>query len=174
MSKEKTIDGIKFVVTAFQAIEAFKLKSYLMKKFGPSLGQALGTLKGGLPASGDIGEVKLDGEAMSRAIQSLMEQLDEHDFIEFLKRMLRNVAAHVKGKQFYFTEDTFDASLDIVFTGKLFTVYPVLLLVLEANYPDFFDKVARGIGSKIKKIITSGPGDENSKNGSAESETSGS
>ena len=172
MSKEKTIDGIKFVVTAFQAVEAFKLKSYLMKKFGPTLGQALGTLKDGLPTSGAIGDVKLDGNAVALAVESLVEQLNEDEFIAFLKRMLRNVVAHTKGKQFVFTEETFDASLDIVFSGKIFSVYPVLLLVLEANYPDFFGKMARGIGSKIKKIITSEPGEKNLKNESLESETS--
>lgn len=171
MSKERMIDGIKFVVTPFQAVEAFKLKSYLIRKFGPTLGQALGTLKDGLPTSGNIGDIKLDGDAIGRAVQSLAEQLDEDEFVTFLKRMLRNVVAHVKGKQFAFTDDTFDAALDIVFSGKLFSVYPVLLLVLEANYPDFFGKVARGIGSKIQKIITSGPGEEDLKNESEKSET---
>jgi len=169
--REKTIDGIKFIVTAFTAVEAFKLKSYLLKKFGPALGQALGTLDGGLPANGKIGDVKLDGDKMARAIETLMAQLDEDEFIAFLQRMLRNVVAHKDKKQFSFADDYFDATMDIVFNQHIFSVYPVLLLVLEANYPDFFGKIP-GIGKKILGTITSEKDAREPKEESTTSETS--
>ena len=36
-TKEKVIDGITFTVAPFPAIEALRLKSYLMKTLGPAL-----------------------------------------------------------------------------------------------------------------------------------------
>jgi len=54
--------------------------------------------------------------------------------------------------------------MDIVFGGRIFTIYPVLLLVLEANYPDFFGKVVRDIGERIRRMETFEPPEENSMN----------
>jgi len=161
MAKEKEIDGIRFSVAPFQAIEALKLKPFLVKKFGPSIGQALGVLKDGLPESGSINDVHLDGAALSQAVEKLMEQLSEDDFISLIKRLFRNVTAFVpkeeKLLELTFTDATFENSMNLVFSGRLFSVYPVMLLVLEANYPDFFGKTAQAIGSRIKKIATSEP-----------------
>jgi hypothetical protein len=163
--KEKIIDGISFSVTPFQAVEALRLKAFLIKKFGPSIGQALGALQSGLPLDGIIGDLKLDGAALSQAVEKLMSQLDEDDFIALIKRLFQNVTASLskdgKALELAFIKDTFDASMEIVFTGRLFSVYEVIALVLEANYPDFFDKVvsplrAGGIGKKLTKTSTSG------------------
>ena len=158
---EKTIGDIKFSVAPFQAVEALRLKSFLLKKFGPSFGQVLGILKDGLPTSGRIGDIKLDGDIMSQAIEKLMEQLGEDEFEAFIKRMFRNVTAGLikdgTSLQLSFADQAFVTSMEIVFTGRLFTVYPVLLLVLEANYPDFFGKMAQGFGTKIQRILTSEP-----------------
>jgi len=176
--KEKTIDGVKFVATAFPAVEAFRLKAYLMKKFGPTIGQIIGTIEGVPPISGKIGDIKdkigdikLDGDKMANAIETLMEQLSEDEFIAFLQRMLRNVVAHKDKKQFAFADEHFETTMDIVFNQHIFSVYPVLLLVLEANYPDFFGKIS-GIGKKILETATSEKGEKGSESGSTASETS--
>ena len=176
--KEKTIDGIKFVVTAFTAVEAFKLKAYLLKKFGPTLGHLLGTIDGVAPISGKIenikekiGDIKLDGEKMAHAIETLLGQFDEDDIITFLRRMLRNVVAHKDKKQFAFADEHFEATMDIIFNQHIFSVYPVLLLVLEVNYPDFFGKIS-GIGKKILATPTSEKAGKGSENESTVSETS--
>jgi len=153
--KEKEIDGILFSVAPFQAMEALKLKRELFEKLGPAFGQALGLLKNGIT---DVGEIELNGEAAARTIEKLISKLDEETFIGLIRRLLRNVTASmtVEGKQVKrsFAANTFDASLDVVFSGRLFTIYPVILLVLEANYPDFFGKMG-GIGSKIRQMATS-------------------
>jgi len=163
-TKEKEIDGIKFSVTPFRSVEGLRLKSFLIKKFGPALGQALGTLKDGLPENGNVGDIRLDGEALSHAIEKLMEQLGEDDFIALIKRLFQNVVASFtkEGKylQLTFADQQFDTSMDAVFSGKLFSVYPVMLFVLEVNYPDFFGKTAQLIGQRIKKIATSEPGEK--------------
>jgi hypothetical protein len=174
--KEKLIGEIKFVVTAFTAVEAFRLKSFLLGKFGPSLGQLLGTLDNILPSGKKISEInfsgiKIDGDKAAKTIERLMAELNEDEFEAFLRRMLQNTVA-IKGKnQFVFAEEQFETSMNIVFTGRLFSVYPVLLLVLEANYPDFFDKMGRGFGKKILTTLTSELDDENLNNESERSET---
>lgn len=159
--KEKVIDGIRFSVVPFQSIEGLRLKAFLLKKFGPSIGQLLGTLKDGLPESGNIGDVHLDGTELSTAIEKLMMQLGEDDFVNLIKRLFRNVTAYMTkdgtNLELYFVDQAFESSMDVVFKERLFSIYPVMLLVLEANYPDFFGKMAQGIGSRIQKIITSGP-----------------
>jgi hypothetical protein len=166
---------VTFSVTPFTAVEALKLKSFLLKKFGPSLGQALGALGGGALREGNIGDLELDGCSLSQAIEKLMEQLGEQEFINLIQRLLKNVTANLvkdgKPLQFSFIEQQFETALDVVFTGQLFSIYQVILFVLEVNYPDFFDKLAPGIGSRIKKMATSVPAEEGLKNESGKLET---
>jgi hypothetical protein len=173
--KEKEIDGIRFSAAPFRVVEALKLKSFLLKKFGPSVGQAFGALQGGLSEDSDIGEMKIDGYALSLAVEKLMEQLGETEFVDLIKRLFKNVTADLvkdgEPLRFLFTDVSFETSMDMVFAGRLFTIYPVILLVLEANYPDFFGKWAPGIGSRIKKIAASGPVEKESKSESERSET---
>jgi len=164
MTKEKEISGIKFSVVPFQVVEALKLKPYLLSKLGPAFGLALGTLKDGLPENGNIGDIKLDGPGISNAIEKLVSQLDETSFIDLIKRLFKNVTAYVtkdgQPLQIQFTDLNFENAMNIVFEGKLFSIYPVMALVLEANFPDFFGKMAQGIGSKIRQIVTSEPGEK--------------
>jgi hypothetical protein len=177
MEKEKVIDGITFSVVPFKALEALRLKSFLLKKFGPSLGQALGSMGNGIPTDGSLLDIKIDGAALSLAIEKLMEQLEEAQFIDLIKRMFRNVTASLvkEGKelQFNFIDATFETAMDVVFSGRLFSIYPVMLLVLEANFPDFFSSLApeiAGIGRKIMTTVSSGQAGQNS---TEESEVSG-
>lgn len=167
--KTKKIDGIQFSVTPFPAIEAFKLKSYLIKKFAPAFSQILGMLNS-IPEDGNFLDIKFDSDIITKAVKELIIQLDENEFADLLRRLLHNVCAktNVDGKdlELYFTKDTFETSLDIIFSGKLFTVYPVLLFVLEANYPDFLGKVGGGIGGKIQQMLSSEPQKPGSKSGS--------
>jgi hypothetical protein len=175
MGKEKVIDGITFIVTPFQAVEALKLKVFLLRKFAPSFGQALGTLKDGIPESGKIGDVKIDGTELSRALEKLMEQLEPDEFINLIMRMFQNVQARFvkdgKPVLLAFGKEQFVTSMDIVFQGRLFSVYPVLLLVLEANFPDFFGKTAGIIGEKIRKTFGSAEEETKPMSESGKSET---
>ena len=149
--KEKVIDGITFTVAPFPAIEALRLKSYLIKTLGPSLAEAVDLFKKGADS-------ELTGKSLSGVVEKLSESLDEESFVKLVERMLRLVTA--KGKNAdgsaivaMFGND-FENSFNKVFEGRLFSVYPVMLLVLEANYPDFFGRIAGSIGSLTSKINT--------------------
>jgi hypothetical protein len=61
--------------------------------------------------------------------------------------------------------------MDLVFSGRLFTVYQIALFVLEVNYPDFFDLLAGDIGKRIKRIAASAPEKTASTSDSESSET---
>ena len=165
--KEKEIDGVRFAVAPFQVTEALRIKSYLIRTFGPSLGHILGALKGVPLGSKDIGDVPIVGLDISQAIENLMGHLGEDEFVALIKRMFRNVTAYItkdgKSLQLSFAEQAFDTSMNIVFEGRVFSVYSVIVLVLEANYPDFFVLMAQGIGSRIQKIITSELDEQSSK-----------
>jgi hypothetical protein len=169
MTKEKTLNGVKFTAAPFTAVEGLKLKSYLVRTFGPALGEALGSFKDlfkdGALDGDQIGDVSIDGQSIARAIERLLTQLSEPDFIALIKRLFSNVTAQVPSPEkgsppilIGFGDAAFDASMELAFAGHLFSVYPIILLVLEVNYPDFFEKMAGTIGSKIKAIVTSGSG----------------
>jgi len=173
--KEKVIDGIRFSVAPFRSTEGLRLKAFLAGKLGPAIGQFLGVLKDGIPEKG-FANIKLDGGVLSKSIEKLMGVLGEDDFEALIRRMFRNVTAYMKlngeTKTFFFTDDAFETSMDIVFEGRLFSVYPVMLLVLEANYPDFLSKAAPLIGERIKKIASSAKDEHPSASGLSRSETS--
>jgi len=179
-NREKEIDGIRFSVAPFKVVEAARLHPYLIRLFGPFLAKTVGSLfKDGVSLEKGKSvldeKVSLNGGDLSQAITDLVSQLTETEYEALLRRMLKNVTAHVEkdGKVFQlsFTDQTFDASMNVVFTGKVFTIYSVIIFVLEVNYPDFLSKMGQGFGSKITKILGSELEGISSKNESEKSET---
>lgn len=165
MEKEKVISGITFTVAPFPAIEALRLKSYLIKTLGPALAEAIDIFKG----SGNVGisETAISGESLSGVVEKLTSSLDEESFVNLVKRMFRYVTVKgtaPDGKPIVAALGSdFDNGFNKVFEGRLFSIYPVMLLVLEANYPDFFEKVAGSIGSLTNRINTFVQGSDEAK-----------
>ena len=153
-TKEKVIDGITFTVAPFPAIEALRLKSYLVKTLGPALAEAIDIFKGAGNA-----EAEISGESLCGVVEKLTASLDEENFVKLVRRMFRFVTAKGTGSDgkpiaAMFGDELFEESFNKVFGGRLFSIYPVMLLVLEANYPDFFGKMAGSIGSLTQRINT--------------------
>ena len=163
MNKTKIIDGIEFSVAPFMAIEGARLKAFLAKNFLPAVGQIIGAVKNFLGKNGKISQdTQIDGVALAGAIETLMSNLDEDSFIALLKRMLANTVAKGKsadGKGFarQFDEANFENSFNFVFAGKLFSIYLLLLFILEVNYPDFLSLAGRSFGKLTKLIPTTEP-----------------
>jgi hypothetical protein len=174
-SKEQkiVIDGVTFQVAPFMAIEGLRLKAHLVRVFGPAIGELLGGIGG--QNVGSIADISLDGDGIAKGLERLLEQLDEVKFIELVKRLLANVIAiwpeGGKGRSIAFATD-FETALQLVFIGKLFSIYPLILLELKVNYPDFFDKVVSGIGRRMRVTLTSGTEESTPPSESAQSETS--
>ena len=155
-TKEKVIGGIRFTVAQFPAIEALRLKAYLVKTLGPALAEAIDLFKGTGSTEGSAADANISGESLCGVVEKLTASLSEDEFVVLVKRMLRYTSANGKDEegnavvaQF---ADSFEESFNRVFAGRLFDIYPVMLLVLEANYPDFFGKVAGSIGSLTSRI----------------------
>jgi len=88
--------------------------------------------------------------------------LDGEQFLSLIQMLFQNVSAVYTANDgnkvnISFGAGNFDTAMEAVFSGRIFSIYPVILLVLEANFPDFFGRVARGIGSLIPATNTSGP-----------------
>jgi hypothetical protein len=104
-----------------------------------------------------------------------LEQLDEDSFIALVKRLFAGVIAHWneggKSHAIAFGQD-FETAMQTVFVGRLFSIYPLIGFILKVNYPDFFEKVVKNIGQKIKTITTSKTDDKTPPSESEQSETS--
>jgi hypothetical protein len=92
-----------------------------------------------------------------------------------VRRLLANVIAiwpeDGKSRSIFFGQD-FETAMQLVFLGRLFSIYELIIFVLKVNYPDFFDKVVSGIGRKMKATLTSGTEKTTPPSESGKSETS--
>jgi hypothetical protein len=174
-SKEQkiVIDGVTFQVAPFMAVEGLRLKAHLVRTFGPALGELLDGVDGGKP--GRIEDIILGSNSLSKGLEKLLEQLTEDSFEALVRRLLANVIAiwpeGGKSRSISFGQD-FETAMQLVFLGKLFSIYRLIIFVLKVNYPDFFDKVVKGIGRRIQPITTSETEETTSQNESGQSETS--
>jgi hypothetical protein len=172
--EQKTvIDGVAFQVGPFMAVEGLRLKAHLVRTFGPAISELLGGIDG--QKVGGIADINLGGGGIAKGLEKLLEQLDESGFEALVKRLLTNVIAiwpeGGKSRSISFGQD-FETAMELVFLGRLFSIYPLILFVLRVNYPDFFDKVVSGIGRKMRITLTSGTEETTPQNESAQSEAS--
>jgi hypothetical protein len=158
MNTEKKIEinGVTFQVAPFMAVEGLRLKAHLIRTFGPALGELLGGIDG--KKVGSIADISLGGDGFARGLEKLLEQLTEDNFEALVKRLLANVIAiwpeGGKSRSISFGQD-FETAMQLVFLGRLFSIYELIIFVLKVNYPDFFGKVVSGIGRRIKATLTS-------------------
>ena len=140
MNKTKEINGKTFSVAPFMAVEGLRLKVYIMKKFGSALAQLIS--EKGL-------ETEISSRNLSKAVETLMNNLTEDEFISFLKRISVNTTVSWKDEDGTHTlafANDFNTAMDAVFKEHLFDIYPFIGFVLEVNYPDFFTKVLPNFG----------------------------
>ncbi|GHU34490.1 hypothetical protein FACS1894172_14830 [Spirochaetia bacterium] len=157
----REINGISFSVTPFRAMEAFRLQSYLLRTLGPGLAEILGGLNIG-SAQGINAEI--NGIGLARGIESLFQKLDDSALETLLKRLLYGTRAAWKGAggkllKMPFGEE-FDNAFDVVFAGKIFTVYQLVAFILEVNFPDFFVQVGKVFGKRTRKTFSFEPAEK--------------
>lgn len=151
LTKEKEIQGMNVKVTQFGGIEAMQLKVALAKLMAPALAGLAG-----VNPNANILEQEVKPELLTKVFNSLFATMTENDFIALIKRILRNTMIQIEnesGDKIWVQMDSdFNNKFDLVFSGKVFSVYPVLWFVLEVNYPDFFGIIS-GIGNRLKTTI---------------------
>jgi len=174
-NKQKSIEieGVTFQVAPFPAVEGLRLKAHLVRIFGPALGELLGGIDGKNIKS--VIDLNPAGNSISNGLEKLLGQLDEDNFVKLIERLLQNVIAswHEDGKKRSIAFGTdFETAMQLVFLGKLFSIYELIVFVLKVNYPDFFDKVVKGIGTRIQRTLTSSAEEKIQQTESGTSETS--
>lgn len=133
-TKKKTIGGHEYSVTQFLATEAIKISRTLKDELGVSFAQGIT----GVLASGD-GTVIL-----STIIRELCKGLDEDGTVKMVKRMLEQSGARCDGQEIL-------PQFDIMFAGKLKTLFVLLAFILEVNYGDFLGE--DGTGNLMDTLI---------------------
>lgn len=148
-TKEKVINGSSYAVTQLPARRALKLKTKLIKLFGPALTQLFMTafeektiVKPDLQEENEERLVQQQIDDMKKAnfvkgVQLLVQNLDEKTFDELVLEMIQGVRKDGK-------ELTLGA-IDMDFAGNLYHLYELLYHVLETNFADFF--ALGGIGN---------------------------
>lgn len=146
------IDGFTFHIYPFSAIEALKLKASFIQKIAPAFGQLVGSAE--MKEGVKIEDIKLDGNALSKALETLCEQLTETEFEKLIRRFTNKVSCTFKdidGKE-KVGELQNDSTFNAVFTKRLMLIYKLIGKVIEVNYPDFFGLIGN-IGSRLKTAI---------------------
>ena len=155
--EELKLNGDTFTCIPFKALEGLRLKARLIKLLAPSLKELIGS-----DNLSDVMQKDLTGFNLGAAIQGLIENLDEDEFISLVRQIFSNLTCeHTDAETntirvFEFRND-FENSFNAVFEAKIFSIYPVILFVLKANYPDFFQILAGGTKSTQKTDTTPSP-----------------
>jgi hypothetical protein len=151
------IDGIEFKVCQFKATDAYKLKRRLAKIAAPFI---TGVLEGVNTKEKDILDSNIDMSAIGKAFDSILNELTEDEFMRLLRRMLEGTSCMYKVEgasneiMLSFAEDReYENNFNMVFSGRTFTIYPLLLFILKVNYPDFFAKVGN-IGKLAQTLMS--------------------
>lgn len=124
---EKTIDGITLTVTQLPAMKSMKFFREVVDTFGPAL-----TSLGDLSDGGDT-----DIAMFKPVIQSLMMSLSEEKLEMMTRKLLGDSLVLTEGK--YIGLFAGEGIFDVIFQGKVFTIFKFLRFALEVNYGDFIE-----------------------------------
>ncbi len=160
-TKEKRIGDALYHVTQLPARRALRLKSKLIKTFGPSLAQLFMSYdeKTEKSHSEMTDEEKLDclsinpvdkyrieeirKSSIVKGVQLLASSLDDKTFEDFVSELTQGVRRD--------GVELNSGIIDHVFAGDLLNLYSVLFFILEVNYADFFG--LGGIGSQLEDLV---------------------
>lgn len=131
-TKEKYISGVKYTSTQFPARRALKLKTKLIKILAPSVFTGIGAA-----SSQSILDVSLDSPLLGKAVEMLVNRLDEDTMVNLVMEMLSSTRR--EGKELS------DTHFDMVYAGNFAELYKALYFVLEVNFGSFFQEM--GIGN---------------------------
>lgn len=157
---KKKIGSNTYMVAPFFAAEALKLQTTLVKILGPGVAKLIGAVP--TPQDGkSILESNIDGAEIASAVGTLFEHLGEEEFVSLINRILKNVIVELGTPVKEGTQSIKLVSLsegenafNMVFQGKLVDMYKVLFFVIQVNFPDFFELMGKGIGSRFQTILS--------------------
>jgi hypothetical protein len=133
-SKEKTINGVTYMVTQFPARRALRLQTKLVKLLAPSVS----ALAGGANLSDvkNVMDAKIGGEVISKAVTTLVERLDEDYVVNLIMELLASTRR--EGKEIS------EAQFDMIYAGNFKELFQALYFVVEVNFGSFFQDLRTG------------------------------
>jgi hypothetical protein len=134
-TEEKTIDGVRYQVTQFPAMEALRVQTQLLKVAGPALAAIFSGVR-----SGDGAKAKMEFSPifLAAALEKLSDKLNEDELERLVLRLLAG-ARIMEQNGGPFDGPNGRVLFNMHFAGKLATLWKVIAFVLEVNYQDFFD-----------------------------------
>ena len=149
-SKTKTIGGVEYTATAIGARSALRVSMFLARILAP-LSRGVADKKPGAPAEGEAAaeapKSLMDINLDDLPIERIIDRLAEPQTLEMVMLMMQGVAADGRDLS---SEDTFDSH----FAGRIGELAQVVLLCLEVNFGDFFERLgATAIGAQIAKKL---------------------
>ncbi|MCK4522417.1 MAG: hypothetical protein KAU20_07630 [Nanoarchaeota archaeon] len=149
-TKDREIEGHKYMVTQFPARIGLGLKTRLSKLVIPVLIPLIGSEGKGVTLS-NITETDIDPSLISKAVEIIISQLDSVEIVDLVMKLMNGV----RRDGVEITAEVFDTE----FAGEYITLYKVLFFVIQTN--NFFGK--GGIGqlvSQAKNLTESTPSKE--------------
>ena len=139
-TKEITIDDLKFSIQQFPALKAMKIEKKLMEVLIPVMGSLISEDK----------KKHIDMAKVSLGIQTGLSSLTEEKFEDVILSSLSSTYAYVNGKPEIINIDIFNQ----VFTGKILTVYKLILEVMKVNKFCFFELLRGGNGTNLTAFFS--------------------
>ena len=139
-SDKRTIDGLEFTTTMLPARRASRLGARLLRLAGPVLKKL-----GGIKMGDDVGQ-------LIPALFVLFESVSDDELESLQAEILcgTSVKMSLPGEKKPRNVDMVDGDMiDLVFTGRLATMYKAMKFAVEVNFSDFFD-VLRNAAAKRK------------------------
>lgn len=124
-TKEKEIKGAIYSVTQMTARNALKMKTKIIKIFGPSIAGIFSSAK----VSEDNPNIEYDVNGLIHSIQALCSQIDENTFWTLCVELLSGVRKNGK--------ELTESQINMEFAGDLYSLFAVIVFVLEVNYHSF-------------------------------------
>jgi hypothetical protein len=141
--EDKTIDDVHFLIGQLPAMRATLLFNRLVRLIGPAFGKAFAGVsvnpKGGNKIS--LGDV--DVGKFGDALGLLFTAMPEAEFKSVLGELFSNTQVYVADQRVAPVMDAFD----IVFAGKIATVYKLAAAAIGVNFQDFIGE----LGAIVRK-----------------------
>jgi len=123
-TKSKNIDGFEVSVTVFPGLHGLKIKGKLLRFLGPALGKAVSAIKQNKSGLSNVLDSEIDFGAIGEAVAALVENIDDNIINLFLE-LLSNTSID--------NQDVKKEVIDVKFAAKYFSLYKILLYVIEVN-----------------------------------------
>lgn len=138
-TEKETIDGLEITVTQFAALRQAKLLARLGRTLGPTVGLAARSATGENPD-------KLLAEVMSMDLGGVIAMVFDRLVDTELEGL---ITATLAGTSVIHNEKKVDlsdkSSIDAVFSGRLVTLFKVMVFAIKVNFADFSEAVRERI-----------------------------